>query len=104
MLPVSSLNYRDSLVELVIFLKQVKNVSIYHHGNLCSVEHDDVAPLADTAEKQMHATVPCYLVACSEWTRHTKLSRRGSKSVTIGYLLSGVPRVTKRQLDTHFLT
>lgn len=36
----------------------MKNVSMFHHGNLCSVEHDDVAPVADTAEKQLHAMVP----------------------------------------------
>lgn len=42
-------------------LKQLKNATIPHHGNLCAVEHDDVATVAAPAEKQMHAMVSNYL-------------------------------------------
>ena len=42
-----------------------------HHGNLCAVEHDDVATVAAPAEKQMHAAVSCYLAICNEGTHKT---------------------------------
>lgn len=42
-------------------LKQLKNATIPHHGNLCAVEHDDVATVAAPAEKQMDAMVSNYL-------------------------------------------